>query len=1336
MWQINTFGNGDVLSDVFRSIVFMMGGGYESLLRLGMICLIFGSVSAYLGRGRVVWQWVIGALLILAVTMNIRMPILVHDLVHPWVGDQVIADVPLAVAFPAYMTSEISYQTMVGVETTFGLPAEYRLVNSTIGKGFFDMQKTLSLEMIPGDLQINVTNYLKDCTFPAIQLGELNRGTILDAVDMAAAIQTTNAAISTMEVRLGNPFASRTCPEMYDRWITNGLVQAEPGYAETMRQFRAALGIEDVADNELTPVQSFSTNIIGTAQGPRVLINNVLLRERWKDAEVLDAEEGNDTATTVGKMNRSISEDLKNQAFNDSMLSARFVPLLRTVAESAVYLLTPLMLALAMSPAMFATIRGAITGYGWLFMWIPMFVIMNFVSYRYGVEQMNLITVNQITFNSYDQYFNVLLGLNTFMGKLIWAVPTLATVVTYGMSSMASSLAGAASGAQQAANQEASAFAHGDGKYIEPGQHLKEETTWSQDAHGHMQASSHYADSSGLAVHRQDGSTAYSYSDGSSLLRGADGTEQYHGAEGSWARKGDQYTGGAWRQEFRDEQGEVHQAEFQVSGDHVDVAYTSTDEHGVNHENKEVWDQGANQRQMKTDTYSDQGVTHQITTMGDGSEHSKHVGTAQVPLTRNGQTDLVTADVTASFSRPSADSPWGEGVMTAHSTEHGDFQYSLSDVKTDDRGVPDFSQGMTVTSGHGTDLMMKTGSSHGLMTTTSEGRAGELTRSYTGTPAEGVEVFHSDGSHERMGGVVSGQGGVAADGSSLPFQGQLTVDQDGFRGDLKGELSYNDKDQRWELHASDETWQSRLQGESSGVSMHLPHSDMTLAGGRFAFHGNPHDPQTAWSYDGPATEKGQHTSKAHVEGKDGQIFFSDLASGGTQHVLDDDGHRLTLMGNLGGDQFTYEESWTGLAFKDDGYGHLTSIGQTHFTSRGHASVDPNKEGSVLDRLMKSPDTTVAENKSAFGERSLAVDVAERPLSELPIGQTSLSVIEADGQSSVNEPGVLHGGEGVGYVISAGAGTEKVNSIDRTQNVQTADGHFETQQLRQDSSGKTISGSKSSVVDSRTRNADGELVTKTLARGGDGTGEFEVMTQSRSNENSFSGTFQVPRSDGQGSTRVAGKIEMSHDGDIVSMNFSNAAIGKQVGYHQGEKGPIFTVADVEADPRDPSKGRLTNEREVSHREAESAGGFHIRDVLNQAGAVISSQGNKGIDREEFHQYGLHTKIDEQSTLVGKGQQSLEALGMAEPFNPDQPGVWKDAARTAEGVRLGWSTSMEALRAARFKQSADKILGGSGESPRYDPNAPSDPALKGTYDAAKQQVDEFMKRRGITPKSRRK
>ena len=103
MWPINTFGSGDVLSDVIRSIVFLMGGGYESLLRLGMLCLVFGGIVSFLGRGRIQWQWVFGAIIILAVTLNIRMTVLVHDLVNPGVPDQVIGNVPLAVAFPAYM---------------------------------------------------------------------------------------------------------------------------------------------------------------------------------------------------------------------------------------------------------------------------------------------------------------------------------------------------------------------------------------------------------------------------------------------------------------------------------------------------------------------------------------------------------------------------------------------------------------------------------------------------------------------------------------------------------------------------------------------------------------------------------------------------------------------------------------------------------------------------------------------------------------------------------------------------------------------------------------------------------------------------------------------------------------------------------------------------------------------------------------------------------------------------------------------------------------------------------------------------------------------------------
>ncbi len=980
MWLINTYGNGTVLSDVFRSIVFLMGGGYESLLRLGMVCLVFGGIVSYLGRGRVHWQWAIGAVMILAVTMNIRTTITVHDLVNPTNPDQVIANVPLAVAFPAYLTSEISYQTMVGIETSFGLPAEYRVVNSTIGKGFFDMQKTFSLELVPGDLQANVTNYIKDCVFPAIQLNRLNRETLTDAADMATAIQVTVAALVTKEVLLGNQAGEMTCPDHWDKWVRLGLANGEPDYDETMRQFRAVLGVLDVADAELTPVQAFSTNIIGTAQGPRVLINNVLLRERWKNAEEAYAQDGSDTASAVVQMTRSLSEDLKNQAYNDSMVAARFVPLIRTVSESAVYLLTPLMLALAMSPAMFGTIRGAVISYGWLFMWIPMYAIFNFVTFQYGVQQMNMITVNQVTFSSYDQYYDVLLGLNTFMSRLVWAVPTLATVVTYGMSSAASSLTGAASGAQAAASQEASAYAHGEGRYIESGQHLRlEEGPMVQDASGGYHAgASYFGGGTGTEVHRQDGTTSYSYSDGGSMMVGRNGVESYHGPEGSWSRQDGVYQAGVWRQEVQDSDGGHHLAQFEVSGDHVDVSYMSADDHGIQHDIRQTWNQSLNEQKSVSDTWSEGGMSKEILTHGDHSQRATFKGTAPVPMEVNGRTEMVSAEVSGSFYRSSDDSPWGQGVMTAHSTEHGDHHYSLTNADTDDRGFPDLSKGVSVSSSHGTDQKTMLSSDHGLFTATTEGEKGELTRTYSGQ--SDVEVFHKDGTHETLSGVVHGQGGVNEDGSGKSFQSSLTVDNDGYRGDLRGEMSLNANTGQWELHQPTEEWTSKLESHSSGTTVEA--DGHRILGATERVIGNRNDPHATHQWSGTEIDAGGNYSRATLEMRDGQVYYSNAESGDTDRRIDTSGEMTITRGNVDspeGAQYTKvtaASGWRPVGTDDQGHKLYEPIsGQLTETGRVRAAG----ENGQLEHL---PNDTRISGTSENGAFSIAVVPTSLPGSQV------------------------------------------------------------------------------------------------------------------------------------------------------------------------------------------------------------------------------------------------------------------------------------------------------------------------------------------------------------------
>ncbi|MCP9448348.1 MAG: hypothetical protein NNA22_12375, partial [Nitrospira sp.] len=187
---------------------------------------------------------------------------------------------------------------------------------------------------------------------------------------------------------------------------------------------------------------------------------------------------------------------------------------------------------------------------------------------------------------------------------------------------------------------------------------------------------------------------------------------------------------------------------------------------------------------MKT---SEGGFTKKLEAQGDGAQVMTYVGTAVVPMSVNGKTEMVPADVTASFSRPSPDAPWSGGVMTAHSTEGGEHRYALAGFEVDTRGMPDLSKGMTVTSSDGTELHTRHESEHGLVTTTTVGPDGNPVRNYNGIPEGGVWVIGPNGEEQHMSNVVlSGSGGVAVDGRGLPFTGHAFGDENGFRGEIDG----------------------------------------------------------------------------------------------------------------------------------------------------------------------------------------------------------------------------------------------------------------------------------------------------------------------------------------------------------------------------------------------------------------------------------------------------------------------------------------------------------------------------------------------------------------------
>ncbi len=1083
MWQINTFGNGDVLSDVFRSLAFFTGASYESLLQFGFLILVLSGLILYMTRGGFATRLFIGGLLILATTVTIRGPVLVHDLVNPWVGDQVVDNVPLAVAFPAYVASELSYNTMVNAETAFGMPAEYRMVNSTIGRGFFDMQKTLMLELVPGDLQRNLTSYLEHCVFREIESGDKVLDTIWNAPDIVTVIGSTNNALLAEMYVNGNQVGFLPCPQMYDQFVVNGLTAANADYAATMRNFRAALGVQDVAGAELGPVTSWLTNISASAQTATQVINNILIRERWHDAEEQQATSGGDVATMLSHLRRSISEDLKYQGMADAVVTGRYVPLLRMISESAVYLLTPLMLALAFTPMMFTSVRGVVMGYGWLFMWIPLYVVYNFATYRYGLQQVTTLGVTDVTMMSFDRYYDMVIGLNSFMGKLIWAVPTMATGIMYGLGSMVSGASSAGSGVQQAASQEATAHAHGQGQFVEDGQHLKREVTTYEDESGHQQTVSTYGHSSGFGVSRQDGSTNYSYSDGSSLIHGVDGTEQYHGPEGSWAKKDGHLVSGAFRQNFVTADGRNHLAQFEVSGDHVNVSYTQAGADGVSHDMHETWDQGMNQRQHLDDFFSRGSLTHREQTLGDGSQLGEAVGTRMIPMKQpNGETRMEAADFHATYSRASEQEPWGNYVATVHSTQHGEFRGTLSEVELDDHGHPDFSRPMTLTSGEGSSRINAQGSSHGLNTSDAMGADGSRQRTYQG-PTPLTVVNGDDGSeHTYSNAVVSATGSVAADGHGMPAAGSAVIDDGGFRGDVRGELVHNDKLGRWELHASSQHWDSQHDAAGSGITMKI--GDYTAKGGHFQILGDRDHP-LGYTYDGPVMTPDGNPFHGHIEQSDGKTFLSSLEAGQTKKEIDASGGTTLTWGRLdspdGQRVMTMQSGsfWYPTGGKtEDGVPVLRQAGFLQ-TVESRRKADPDYPSGYSEQI-------IDEHYSGNGpDGRFDVHGSHRQIQEgeqwATIGHTSLSVdgeVKAESNSGVRTD--LAGQT----LVEFNAGTQ--DKAIRSLGVKIG-GHGDlesTNEVRAPYTNERVSASTSSVETLNVPGSDGSVLSETRDMHGD------------------------------------------------------------------------------------------------------------------------------------------------------------------------------------------------------------------------------------------------------------
>jgi hypothetical protein len=820
----------------------------------------------------------------------------------------------------------------------------------------------------------------------------------------------------------------------------------------------------------------------------------MLVYERWRNAELLDKDVGSDTTGAIIEMQQQLGEDLKNQSYATTYVSARFLPLMRTIAESGVYVLTPLVLALAFTPAMGGTIKSASMAYVWLLLWAPLYVVVNYVLYTDGQSQVQLVlppSSRALTLANYSDIMDVLGALNSFASSIVWSVPSVAAVLTYSLNSAVSAMMGGASGAQAATAHESAAYAHGEGKHVQSGQQLMWQEGITIDSQGYENRDPHASfGSAGLSVHHQDGRQEIRFSDGGQLLTGRDGTQTYTGPNGHWSRDAEGHLiGGVYRHEAYDERsGQAVMMQTSVAGSEVERKFSYKGEHGVERHVEESHDQFTNAMIRRDERSLNNGVTEERHIAQDMSQEIRQHGNRQLKAVYGNKEIDGAFDLQWSGNRPAptTDDPLPQdkfGAGTIHSTdgsnktlhgvpvvdEHGQVSHFQISEGEDISGLRyrEVKGGLQHEGQMGQD---NTGFeiSHGAPGPVRIKGGHDEERLVYGDLTQMSNVDRTDPNHP----IKTAAYGILrtnANGKDEIFQGTMKHDENGAYLDVAAS------------HSEKGDW-SRETGREMQVGDYTLHS-----GGVFEHQGDWSDPHAQMKFTGPISDKHGHHFIGDVSMKDGVLTIGSLGSGVKEQQIATDGTRTTLFGDPQSATRNYEKVWSEdvwLAQRDkDGHVRYEPIGNASIRQAGVAHQYGN--GTSLE-----PSETHLTRGTGKGQDDLRGDLVSVPMSTVMPGSTGLVAEGADGAPMGSVTGSFDHGVGSdqeAIVFYPGSGKRESNHIQETRVEVAQDGHtLESKRLDTDADGHVVSGHKSSIVRH-------ERLTEMRSLGGgfpqEGAGEF-------------------------------------------------------------------------------------------------------------------------------------------------------------------------------------------------------------------------------------------------------
>jgi len=911
MWTIYTFGNGDVLTQILLGIRIMMTTGrFESLMQLALLVFAMFGLVYFVFNRRFLVPLVAGAFFILFISVRLTVDVSVEDQVNPDVPDQVVNSVPLAIALPAYISGQVGYYTTQLVEASFPMPIQYTQGQTSFNRPLFDLQKVLNARLQDSDLARNTDAYFMMCVFREVGLLQKNLGTLMNSPNLLNDFSASNNALTALGYAGGTlETTPRVCPDFYNALILPAYGVGHPDYEGAMRHLRTQLQLDPATGNEEGLTEDIRANLLLSAgQSSRDMINNVLLIHAWKNAESADAKRRAATADTVLLQQQAIQKDLKFQSYSKSYVAQKVVPLLRTIVEGVVYIMTPFLLVLAISPGMSRLMGTYWRLFMWLQTWSPLYAVLNFVMFWEARSRLGAIlssngvgqSVNYATLDRINEHVAM---LNSTAADYVWLVPAIGFGLMWGGSQVLGSILAGSRTAETVAGQVGGQFSRGLGANLEEGPVYRHEQRGAQfgEMIGHEVEPQMTVPvgQGGFRVDSQSGTSEIHDAQGGVTSIGANGIQNYKGPEGQYAMnsKG-QLLSGVFRHTMFDPQsGKEVNAQTSVFGSMVEHRFDTMGEDGNRKSVLVQENQDTGELVGRTEQSVRKGLSETRTIAEDGSHSFVRSGNVPVFLEVAGQTrpdagfvqmmgERSSGDRADTITQSSFQSTMGAKQSYTGRLVERDGQFHF--LATEGGAVRGFDDRDTEAGVHRESFVSPDGSNYFVET----GQAQQM-------------VLGKDGVARPMEGYVRAFGSVDRSDPAHPrdvySSYSLTSDEAGHSHTVTGTLGTDASGRQFLVEAAE-----HFESGTSGVAHDTQTVGQYTLNGTFTAlsHGEANQPGVPTAFFGSAVDNSKPGSSAFQANAllyDGQVSFFDGREGGTKSIS---GERNLADGTHLSGQFT------------------------------------------------------------------------------------------------------------------------------------------------------------------------------------------------------------------------------------------------------------------------------------------------------------------------------------------------------------------------------------------------------------------------------------------------